>query len=230
MKPVLKLSLLFNVILIIAALALLNRLAHNDQPGHGALEKPSKVQVVPEVTSEPTRTGSVEGFSWQRLESTDYRRYVANLRAIGCPERTVRDIVTADVHSLFVEKRRGLGGENPTVSALWSTSREGQVIALLVGPNVAESQSSTPAAQDSDEAVMPAVLRELGQANVQLDPSQQEALNELRKEFIENIGGTNQDPGDAGYGRKWRKAQPESDQLLRGMIGVNAFMQLQNGE
>ncbi len=27
-------------------------------------------------------------FNWSQLESTDYRQYIANLRAIGCPEVT----------------------------------------------------------------------------------------------------------------------------------------------
>jgi len=35
-------------------------------------------------------------FSWQQLESPDYQTYVANLRDIGCPEQTIRDIIIAD--------------------------------------------------------------------------------------------------------------------------------------
>src|SRR4029077_4471693 len=31
-------------------------------------------------------------FDWRMIESSDYEEYVANLRAIGCPEKTVRDI------------------------------------------------------------------------------------------------------------------------------------------
>jgi hypothetical protein len=39
------------------------------------------------------------------LESTDYRTYIKNLRATGCPEQTVRDIVTADVVAAFASRR-----------------------------------------------------------------------------------------------------------------------------
>jgi hypothetical protein len=42
-----------------------------------------------------------EPFQWSRLESEDYRAYIANLRAIGCPETTLRDIIVADVNKLF---------------------------------------------------------------------------------------------------------------------------------
>ena len=32
-------------------------------------------------------------FSWRDVESPDYPVYIANLRAIGCPEQTIRDII-----------------------------------------------------------------------------------------------------------------------------------------
>ncbi len=45
------------------------------------------------------------GFRWSSLESTNYYTYVQNLRAIGCPEETVRDIIVADVAKLFQQRR-----------------------------------------------------------------------------------------------------------------------------
>lgn len=44
-------------------------------------------------------------FSWQEVESTDYPTYIANLRSIGCPEQTIRDIIVADVNQLYMRKR-----------------------------------------------------------------------------------------------------------------------------
>ena len=46
-------------------------------------------------------------FSWRELESTDYPTYVANLREIGCPEQTIRDIIIADVNALYARRRAG---------------------------------------------------------------------------------------------------------------------------
>lgn len=43
-------------------------------------------------------------FSWQEVESPDYPTYVANLRSIGCPEQTIRDIIIADVNGLYARK------------------------------------------------------------------------------------------------------------------------------
>ena len=44
-------------------------------------------------------------FSWQQIESADYPTYVANLRQVGCPEQTIRDIIIADVNALFARRR-----------------------------------------------------------------------------------------------------------------------------
>lgn len=46
-------------------------------------------------------------FTWQELESANYVAYITNLRAIGCPEETIRDIIVADVNGLFSKKRQG---------------------------------------------------------------------------------------------------------------------------
>jgi hypothetical protein len=49
-----------------------------------------------------------ESFIWAQVESTDYRVYLANLRALGCPEPTVRDIIVADVNDLFSARVRAV--------------------------------------------------------------------------------------------------------------------------
>src|SRR5687767_6195122 len=45
--------------------------------------------------------GHTNDFHWGSVESDDYREYIANLRAIGCPEETIRDIIIADVNKLY---------------------------------------------------------------------------------------------------------------------------------
>lgn len=44
-------------------------------------------------------------FSWHEVESDDYPTYVSNLRDIGCPEDTIRDIIVADVNELYARKK-----------------------------------------------------------------------------------------------------------------------------
>src|SRR3989442_637802 len=46
-----------------------------------------------------------QNFTWDEIESADYATYISNLRAIGCPEATIRDIIVADVNQLFARRR-----------------------------------------------------------------------------------------------------------------------------
>jgi hypothetical protein len=46
-----------------------------------------------------------ENFTWDQISSTNYVEFIRNLRAIGCPERTIRDIVSAEVNRLFARRR-----------------------------------------------------------------------------------------------------------------------------
>lgn len=44
-------------------------------------------------------------FSWSEIESDDYPTFIANLRRIGCPELTIRDLIVADVNHLYAQRR-----------------------------------------------------------------------------------------------------------------------------
>ncbi len=43
-------------------------------------------------------------FDWGSVESQDYLEYIQNLRGIGCPEETIRDIIIADINKLYASK------------------------------------------------------------------------------------------------------------------------------
>jgi RNA polymerase sigma factor (sigma-70 family) len=42
--------------------------------------------------------------NWRALESRDYAQYIANLRAVGCPEQTIRDIVITDLDRAYGQR------------------------------------------------------------------------------------------------------------------------------
>lgn len=48
------------------------------------------------------------GFHWSQVESADYRKYISNLRAIGCPERILQDIIIADLNQLFAPRMQAI--------------------------------------------------------------------------------------------------------------------------
>lgn len=46
-----------------------------------------------------------QNFTWQEVESADYVTYIKNLRSIGCPDKTIRDIIVADVNDYYAHRR-----------------------------------------------------------------------------------------------------------------------------
>lgn len=56
----------------------------------------------PVAVTPPTSSAEAPAFHWSQLtgKEKDYRAYVKNLRAIGCPEAALRAIVAADVHAV----------------------------------------------------------------------------------------------------------------------------------
>jgi RNA polymerase sigma factor (sigma-70 family) len=52
-------------------------------------------------------------FNWESVESSDYKQYIANLRSVGCPEETIRDIIRADVNKLYEEKKKEARRQSP---------------------------------------------------------------------------------------------------------------------
>ncbi len=57
-------------------------------------------------------------FHWSQLEAADYHKYIANLRAIKCPEATIQDIIYADVEKVLAKKFRA-------VNMKYKTNRDG---------------------------------------------------------------------------------------------------------
>ncbi len=87
-----------------------------------APETPTKTVVKKIVNPAATIIQNTSGdpFSWTSVESEDYKKYIANLRAIGCPEETIRDIIIADVNKLYAAKIAALRPP-PSEFKFWKT-------------------------------------------------------------------------------------------------------------
>jgi LysM repeat protein len=70
-------------------------------------------------------------FSWSEVESPDYHTFIANLRDIGCPEQTIRDIIIADVNTLFA-KRRTLEISSPE-QQWWRVTPDTNLLQVALG-------------------------------------------------------------------------------------------------
>ena len=68
--------------------------------------------------------GSVLGFTWRDVEAPDYRKYITNLRGVGCPDSTIRDIIVADVNQLY--QRKWLASAPTNDVAWWRSDADRQ--------------------------------------------------------------------------------------------------------
>jgi hypothetical protein len=125
-RAVLFISIAVNLALL-AAIALLLL----QKPSVESARKPARVTrtiLVTQVVEQVEQTNiSSETFDWSQVESEDFSIYARNLRGIGCPEQTVRDILTADIEQLFVRRRQELF--RPLQNQFWdSLAKNGDLI------------------------------------------------------------------------------------------------------
>lgn len=252
----------------------------------------SKLARQPLETSK--RDATCHDFQWSQLESTNsYRVYVANLRAAGCPEATIEDIVRGDVARAFAFKRRELrlsaAGKGP-----WSSSREAALVSALLTPfdslanagsefkrdttsnasapsneskasvidhgnglltasthhsvaqtarpadvpttmtaNADSSVSMVASAQKfsrqravsavTDAPTYPLVLQNVNLNALGFTAGQKAVVQQLKQQFVKDIGGPNQNPNDPAYLKRWQQAQPQSDLMFKAMMGITAW-------
>jgi hypothetical protein len=160
----------------------------------------------PETVSQP--------FRWSDLESSNgYPGFIANLRASGCPEATVDDIVRGDTGRAFNWERNRLGldgsGNGP-----WSESRENQVIASLLRKSLANQTAATVAdsgksaqginAGSSDETASsqnamprsPLFLQDANWSALGFSSRQQAAIAQVRQQYQNAM--SQQNPNSSG--------------------------------
>jgi hypothetical protein len=116
------------------------------------LVRSSKLSVRPLPVPAPATNEVTEPFHWSQLESQDYRVYVANLRGVGCPEATIRDIITADVSELF--RRRVKELVDPILSQFWELLADKEKFKNLVD----EKETQLRNLKDEREAVLDELL------------------------------------------------------------------------
>jgi hypothetical protein len=105
-RPVIVGLLLSN--LALAAIIVWMAKNHSNHPAEAGAASTDQAVLKPTAGLEAKVARPAPSFDWRMVESDDYKKYIANLRAIGCPEETIRDIIIADVNMLYESKRREL--------------------------------------------------------------------------------------------------------------------------
>jgi hypothetical protein len=70
----------------------------------GAKDSPKSSSA--EVSSVTEATNEIPPLQWSAIESTDLKQYIANLRAAGCPEQIIRDIIVSNVNQDYLKRAR----------------------------------------------------------------------------------------------------------------------------
>jgi hypothetical protein len=100
----LAISLMGNLVLVAAFLVVRQRSAPATAAPAPAMFPAAAPKTAPAWTAAKGTPAPV--VPWRLIASADYRQYIANLRAVGCPEWLVRDIIVADIDDLYSQKSR----------------------------------------------------------------------------------------------------------------------------
>ncbi|MCL4179828.1 MAG: hypothetical protein KJ072_19045 [Verrucomicrobia bacterium] len=126
--------LLLSLVLNAALLAVLWSLLQSDSEPATPVPGPGPA----EANNGLVRTNVVvrrQNFVWSDVESEDYPTYIANLRLIGCPESTIRDIIVAEVTQMFARRRTS---EVVTASQQWWRSEPDPAVAWAAVARIRE--------------------------------------------------------------------------------------------
>ena len=114
-----------NVVLAIAVVAVWRR------PVSSGVEAQPLARVVTNVTpkivvaasTNEAVPGLAERIQWREVASEDLTNYVANLRRVGCPAATVRDIIAGELQDIFLRRRKALIA--PLQNEFWNLAMRG---------------------------------------------------------------------------------------------------------
>ena len=84
-------------------------------PGTATKSRRPEARVTERVVRE------AEPFHWSQIESDDYQTYVENLRSIGCPEETIRDLVKQDLDKFYEQRKAEVLNSAPPRKDYWKT-------------------------------------------------------------------------------------------------------------
>ena len=69
----------------------------------------------------------VETFHWSQIEADDYQTYAENLRRIGCPEETIRDLVKQDLDKLYDQRKADILSKAPARKEFWKSGNPSSI-------------------------------------------------------------------------------------------------------
>ena len=187
------------------------------------------------TNSPAVATENVPALRWDKMESTDYKAYIQNLRHVGFPEELIREIITADVNKLYAEREEplkippvphdapiGARGRKPTVEDVENLLKlrdiqieKHALLEQLLGAKVPREIIRTPNSRNYEAAEFAA--RQLPAEK------QQQALEIFEKEVL--LDDLNQAQGLRGAEEMaaYRRVNEERDVALKALLTPDEF-------
>ena len=257
-KPILLFSLLLNVI----ALALGGVLAYHghDQVSPATEVKRAAITEIPRQKESASPAATVpepRPLHWSDLLSTDDATYARNLRTIGCPEETIRDILTAAIAHRYDAQRQDIvvqhqqgridtAAMQAAVAQLWEQQNEAvnQVPRPAVTSAATQSTEVAPSASapaagprvgngapagtaPRDSAIRMPIALKEPDASLGLNEAQRAAVDQVGDHFAQAINAPKLAPTDPAYHQLWKDAQSDADERLKVQIGWEAYLQME---
>ena len=82
----------------------------------------------------------------------------------------------------------------------------------------------TPEKKKESSSPFPLVFQTVDPQAFKISPEQQAILDRLQQNFLDQIGGANQDPNDPQYLARWKEAQPLINEQLKAQLGQDFFL------
>ncbi len=182
---------------------------------------------------EPSLEPAVQAITWESVESGDYLTYIANLRSIGCPEETIRDIITADVNKLYEQRWKEIkrenggdkfeywksnamfGGMNSDLRKKYKEMDEERrgTLRSLLGTNVPRKITDMVAMYNPFESMLSF-----------LPQSKQDAIMEIQQQMSERMMEAAED-GDNLDGSDWQAIQKEQEAELAKLLSEDELLE-----
>ncbi len=200
----------------------------------GCPEEIIRAIVAPEITSmfEQKRqqvqakfTGSNDPGFTAAVASLERERQALTARLLPPPSTPSKQDASAHSESSSPVSSSTGNSQGTTGTEQRTEGGSGLIGFAAVGRNASSSAANANPPPPSRIPV-PAALQD-PPPGAELSPSQTAQLNTLRQNFVDAVGGPNQDPTDPAYLQRWLQATTASDQQFKTYFGVQAFLQLQ---
>ena len=168
----------------------------------------------------------VKQMTWETVEASSYLDYIDNLRRIGCPEETIRDIILADVNKLYKTKRRAASGQKKfefwKANAMFGMGMDKDNVETMRELNAERDELLKQLGIESSfESEMPLILNPLQQSLGFLPEQKQVAVMKELQGIQSRIAELSED-GSADIEMVW-KAQRETEESIKGMLSEDEY-------